>query len=94
MMQEIREARHITRDELAKRLHVTYATIRNWETGEREFTISTACAICDALGCTLDELAGRDAPAASKAIAGFDALTPENKAKVSGYISGLKDGQQ
>ena len=93
-MQEIREARHLTREELARKLSVTYHTVRNWETGEREFTLATACMICDALGCTLDELAGRKAPMKARTLSDYENLTPENKSKVSGYIAGLKDGQE
>lgn len=93
-LEEIRKARHMSRDDLAKALHVSYQTVRNYETGEREFTLSTACTICDILDCTLDELAGREAPMKSRVMTDYALLSTENKAKVSGYIAGLKDGQQ
>ena len=93
-LKELREARHMSRDDLAQALGVSYQTIRNYEAGDREFTLSTACAICDILECTLDELAGREAPMKARVMVDYALLSSENKAKVSGYIAGLKDGQE
>lgn len=34
--------------------------IKAWELGQRQLKLSDACAIADVLGCSLDELAGRN----------------------------------
>ncbi len=49
-----------TMQNIADALGVKYATYKSWETGERNFTLEQACMIADVLGCTLDELAGRE----------------------------------
>lgn len=52
--------RHMTQQELAKAVGVSKASVSNWETGDNQPTLLVAIAIADVLGCTLDQLAGRD----------------------------------
>lgn len=67
----------------------TVRKLTSWETGERMLSLSQACDIADALGCTLDELAGRDFRAPERrdpARAEFDGimtgLTPPERGRV------------
>jgi len=54
-----RDGKGWTLDELAKRSNVSKATLSRVETAGRSLTIEKAAAICDALGISLDALAGR-----------------------------------
>ena len=54
-----RKAGFKTAADFAKRLGVSRPTVSMWESGQREMSLDRACDICDILGCTLDELAGR-----------------------------------
>ena len=52
-------------------------TYTDWEQGRHTFTVEQACEMADALGCTLDELAGRETSA--------PALSPRERAVVDAY---------
>lgn len=54
-----RRAAGLSQAELARRLDVSRASVANWETGVMAPRFRTVVAIADALGCRLDELAGR-----------------------------------
>lgn len=45
--------------ELAERLHVAPSTVASWEIGLRDMPLSRAVELCNVLGCSLEELAGR-----------------------------------
>lgn len=49
-------------EEYAEHIGIPYGTYRNYEQGDRKLTIETAWELADDLGCTLDELAGREWP--------------------------------
>ena len=49
-----------TRDALALATGFSVRRIQSWENGERRPTLEDACVLADVLGCTLDELAGRE----------------------------------
>lgn len=59
MLREIRKARGLSGAEVARRIGVPQSTYSSWEHGV-SFSLSSACDICDVLGCTLDQLAGRE----------------------------------
>ena len=61
-LREIRTLRKMTQDELGSVIGVSNRVISAWERGETQLTVSDACHVADALGCTLDELAGREFP--------------------------------
>lgn len=46
--------------EIAKEAGITYRQLHRYETKESEATESVIIRLCDALGCTADELLGRD----------------------------------
>lgn len=48
-----------SRDAFASVIGVNPRTYKTWESGERNMSFSQACMVADALGCSLDELAGR-----------------------------------
>jgi transcriptional regulator with XRE-family HTH domain len=60
-LRRLREHKGWTPYRLAKESLTSQITIHRLETGERAATLPTLCRIADALGCSLDELAGRAA---------------------------------
>lgn len=58
-LRELREAAGWSRTELARRAGVNARTIEAYETGNAEATVPRFTRLADALGVTLDELAGR-----------------------------------
>lgn len=58
-LKEIRKAKGLTQGELAKMVGLTLRVISSYERGETEVPLYVAFDICDALGCTVNELAGR-----------------------------------
>lgn len=52
--------RRLTQAELASMAGVNRVMVWNWEHGINFPTLSNAMAVADALGCTLDQLAGRE----------------------------------
>lgn len=55
-LKELREARHMTQDELASATGIHRVTIARYETTDRGMTVDTAIALANALGCTVDDL--------------------------------------
>ena len=58
-LKEIRKSRSLTQAELAEMLDVKLPTYRTWERGTTMMNLEQAYNCAVALGCTLDELAGR-----------------------------------
>ncbi len=56
-----RRAKGLTQEELGEKLGTSQQAVSQWERNGKWPTLFTALAIADALGCTLDELAGREA---------------------------------
>jgi transcriptional regulator with XRE-family HTH domain len=63
-VKRLREARGLTQPGLAKAAGVSVWLLRRWEQTGRTPLFGTVVKIADALGCTLDELAGRTPPGA------------------------------
>ena len=59
LMQLRKASGYKSRDAFAAVIGVKPLTYKTWETGERNMNFAQACMVADALGCSLDELAGR-----------------------------------
>lgn len=66
-------------------------TYRNYEQGARGINLETACRLCDALGCSLDELAGRNKenPFESEIINILRTITPDGQKQLMIYARGI-----
>ncbi len=62
ILRELREAAGLSQYMLAKRSGVTQGQIWRIETEGQGATSDTINRLCDALGCTADELLGREPP--------------------------------
>jgi transcriptional regulator with XRE-family HTH domain len=65
-LKELRLRAGLTQEALARAAGVANDAVRKWERGKRTPLLDMAAKLADALGCTLDELAGRTPPAARK----------------------------
>jgi transcriptional regulator with XRE-family HTH domain len=67
-LKRLRQAAGLSQPQLANRAGIPVGTIRSLEQERRVPRLDTASALADAIGCSLDELAGRggEAPAAKK----------------------------
>jgi len=65
-LQRLRQERDLTQMELAERAGVPFRTLQNWEYGRRTMGFEAAIKLADALGISLDDLAGRKWPRAKK----------------------------
>lgn len=82
----------------AEFIGMSVSTYTNYEQGVRSLTLEKACEFADILGCTLDELAGRDWPKPTylderqqSLNDNFNALNEKGKNKVTEYASDLAD---
>lgn len=64
-------------------------TYTHYEQGDRDMNLQVAWEIADALGCTLDELAGRTFEPAS-VFPDYDALDPTGREKVRSYAHDIR----
>jgi len=55
-IQELREARGMSVDDLSHRMGVDVATVRRWESGEEEVGDGSLSQLADTLGASQDEL--------------------------------------
>jgi DNA-binding transcriptional regulator YiaG len=55
-IQELREARGMSADDLSHRMGVDVATVRRWESGEEEVGDGSLSQLADTLGASQDEL--------------------------------------
>lgn len=58
-LRELRLARGLTQEQLARKIDVGLDAVRKWERGRRTPMLDMAAKLADALECTIDELAGR-----------------------------------
>jgi transcriptional regulator with XRE-family HTH domain len=61
-LKALRERAGMTQTELADRAGVSVGTLRCWEQARRTMLFEAAVKVADALGVTLDRLAGRTPP--------------------------------
>jgi transcriptional regulator with XRE-family HTH domain len=66
-LQKLRHDRGLTQAQLAEQAGVPFRSLQSWEYGKRTMLFDAAVKLADALGITLDELAGRTAPAEGEA---------------------------
>lgn len=59
-VQAYREAAGMNKTELAKRMGVSIPTVSRWESGEDYPSGPRLPVLAEALGCTIDQLYGRD----------------------------------
>jgi len=65
-LKELRQARELTQEKLARLVDVGLDAIRKWERGDRTPGFDMAVRLADALNVSLDELAGRQWPGRKK----------------------------
>ena len=58
MLKGIRKEKKITQGELATLIGSTERVVGAWERQETQITLEDACRVCDALGCTPNDLCG------------------------------------
>jgi transcriptional regulator with XRE-family HTH domain len=57
-LKELRRARELTQEQLARTIGVGLDAVRKWERGDRTPRLDMAAKLAEALGVTIDELAG------------------------------------
>ena len=62
LIKEMRKQAGFTQRDLAKKLGVEWRTYGAWERGENAINVEQLCRICDALGCTPNDLLGWKKP--------------------------------
>lgn len=75
MLKELRIAAGLTQQELADALNIPQRTYGSYEREERALSLKLSWAICDALGCTPNDLVGRP----------INGLTPDESTLVKNY---------
>jgi transcriptional regulator with XRE-family HTH domain len=55
-IQELRQARGMSEDDLSYRMGVDVATVRRWESGEEDISTGSLSQLADTLGVSQDEL--------------------------------------
>lgn len=58
MLKELRESRGLRQEDVAQMLDVKLSTYRTWEQGTTGIRLDRACAICNVLHCTPNDLCG------------------------------------
>jgi transcriptional regulator with XRE-family HTH domain len=61
-IRELRDQKGLTQEGLARKADVTLGAVRKWERGTRTPSFDMAIRLAEALGCSLDELAGIKSP--------------------------------
>ncbi len=61
-LKKLRQIKGLSQDEIAQKLGIKKSRYGTWERGDRMMSLEQACDVADVLGCSLDELAGRDVP--------------------------------
>lgn len=82
-LRALRESHDLTVGQMVERLGIQDSRYRKWESQAAAIPLEYACACCDILHCTLDELAGRTIPS----------ITPDEMTLVDGYRY-ADDGQR
>lgn len=58
-IKELRTARHMTQEELAKRAHVTKQAVSLWESDKSALSLTSSQMLCDIFNVNMDYLMGR-----------------------------------
>lgn len=59
-LRELREAKGLNQRRVAAELGITPSAVAQWELGQKNPTMRNLIALADLLGCTIDQLLGRD----------------------------------
>jgi transcriptional regulator with XRE-family HTH domain len=62
-LRELRLARGLTQEQLARKIDVGLDAVRKWERGKRTPMLDMAKKLAEALECSIDEIAGHELPA-------------------------------
>lgn len=101
-IKEMRKRAGKTQKELAAELGVEWRTYGAWERGENTINVEQLCNICDALGCTPNDIMGWDDshangdPEEQSLLELYRSSSPANKrilAGVSDLLAGLEDSK-
>ena len=88
-IKELRERRGFSQNKLAEWAGISQSHLRRVELGEADITVGRLCLICETLGVSVgeffDEQAAREE--LDKAVSG---LTPEQRARLIGFLQSLK----
>lgn len=77
-------------DDFAQYVEIPAKTYRNYEQGVRKIGLDVACKLCNALGCTLEDLVGMENRTTTTKIADDEALEPDEKMLVA-YFRDMDD---
>lgn len=95
LLPHYRKINGMTQTDLAREIGTTRRVISAYERGETPVPLDVACAICDVLHITLDELAGREMPRAyadqrqQRINDSFIELSERGKAKLAEHAEDL-----
>ncbi len=64
-LQKMREAAGLTQSSVAKAMGVNVSTVTHWENNDAMPRAAKLPKLADVLGCSIDELFGRDSPPAA-----------------------------
>lgn len=79
-----RNAGYRSAKSFAEKLGMNVGTYTSYEQGTRQMSMDVACDICDALGCSLDELAGRT-PKYSYHVVSLEGLSDQGRKDVEDF---------
>lgn len=85
-LKQLRTAKGLSQDDVAKEMNIKTSRYGTWERGERMLSLEQAWDLADVLGCSLDELAGRE----------FDMKewTDERQARINHYYKLIDEEQK
>ncbi len=81
-LRDLRQQRHLTQQQLAKKLGVHQKSIKNWENGDSKPSIDNLINICDMFNVTADELLCRD----TRSIVDISELKQSDRTKLIAII--------
>ena len=94
-IKDVRELKDMSQHELAKALDCTQGLISQYETAISEPPLKVLLDICDAMGCSMDYLLGREVPhdGTSRGVylKAFDVMSPKQQSKAAMIVTILAD---
>ena len=98
-IKEVREQKGLSQNELAWKIHCTQGLISLMESGSQEPKLSLVIEICDALGCSVDYLLGRDVDysdqtSRGKLLKAFEMLTSNEQNLFADVLSVVAEKQR
>lgn len=97
-LKQMRVAAGLSQEDMATKLGIKKTRYGSWERGERMLSLAQAYDCAEILGCSLDELAGRNAPGRRFFVPGqaelnecFEACTDANRVTVIEVARAMRD---